>query len=93
MKPKLYVETTIVGHLTGKISRDVITAAHQRTTRQWWKNRRHAFDLYCSEVVVDEAGTGDKEKASERLGKRIVAAIHGAGLQKGRFSLSHYLHP
>jgi hypothetical protein len=67
MKPKLYVDTTIVGNLTGPIRRDVVTAGHQRITRQWWNTRRGAFELYCSEVVLDEAGKGDKEKASERL--------------------------
>lgn len=67
MKPKLYVETTVVGYLTTRVSRDVITAAHQKITRQWWDKRRHAFALYCSEVVLDEASAGDKEEANERL--------------------------
>lgn len=67
MKPKLYVETTIVGYLTKRASRDVVTAANQKITRQWWEKRRGAFELYCSEVVVEEAGAGNKEQANERL--------------------------
>ena len=67
MKPKLYVETTVIGYLTAPTSRDVVTAAHQKITQQWWKKRRHAFDLYCSEVVLDEAGAGDEQQAKERL--------------------------
>ena len=67
MQPKLYVETTVIGYLTARSSRDVVTAAHQKITRQWWDKRRQAFDLYCSEVVLDEAGAGDKDLARERL--------------------------
>ena len=67
MKPKLYVETTIVGYLTKRVSRDMVTAAHQKITRQWWEKRRHAFELYCSELVVREASKGDEEQAKERL--------------------------
>ena len=67
MKPKLYVETTVVGYLSQRISRDVITAGHQKITRKWWATRRHAFDLYVSELVLDEAAAGDPDEASRRL--------------------------
>jgi hypothetical protein len=67
MKPKLYVETTIFGYLTSRISREVVTAGQQMTTKQWWKKRRPDFDLYCSKLVLAEAGAGDKEYAKERL--------------------------
>jgi len=73
MKPKLYLETTIVGYLTGRLSRDVVTAGQQMTTKQWWNTRRHDFNLYCSELVVGEAQAGDKAYAEERL-------VHLAGL-------------
>lgn len=67
MKPKLYVETTIIGYLAGRASRDVVTAGHQKITQQWWKKRRHAFDLYSSDVTVDEASVGEEAQARERL--------------------------
>jgi hypothetical protein len=67
MKPKLYVETTILGYLTKRTSRDVLTAAHQKITQEWWKKRRHAFDLYCSELVLKEASAGEAAQAKERL--------------------------
>ncbi len=67
MKPKLYVETTVVGYLTKRPSGDLLTAAHQKITQEWWKKRRQAFDLYCSELVHDEAGAGDQQHALERL--------------------------
>ncbi len=75
-KPKLYVETSIVGHLAAQMSRDVVTAAHQKLTWKWWDKRRHSFELHCSEVVVDEAAVGNETKVKERLahlaGMRIL---------------------
>ncbi len=64
--PKLYVETTILGYLSGRSSRDVVTAGHQKTTRLWWNRRRHQFDLYSSELVLEEISAGDEEEAEER---------------------------
>lgn len=67
MKPRLYVETTIPSYLTSRPSRDLIIAAHQQITREWWEKRRHAFQLYISQLVVDEASAGDPAAARERL--------------------------
>lgn len=42
-------------------------AAHQEATRQWWDEERHHFDLFVSEVVIEEAAAGDPEAAQRRL--------------------------
>lgn len=67
MKPTIYLETTIVSYLTARLSRDLVTAAHQQITHEWWANRRGDFDLYVSQLVVQEAGAGDKLMAMRRL--------------------------
>src|SRR5919106_3975937 len=67
MKPKVYLETTIPSYLTARPSRDLVTAAHQQITREWWDTRCHAFDLFVSQMVIDEASTGDPEAAARRL--------------------------
>ncbi len=67
MKAKVYVETSVVGYLTARRSRDLIVVVHQTVTRRWWR-RRKRFDLYCSQVVLREAGAGDAEAARRRLG-------------------------
>ena len=67
MKPKVYLETTIPSYLTARPSRDLVTAAHQRITHEWWDIRRHAFDLLVSQMVLDEARAGDQEAATRRL--------------------------
>jgi predicted nucleic acid-binding protein len=64
---KVYVETSIVSYLTARSSRNLIAAAWQKETLDWWDLQRNRFELYISEVVVEEAGRGDKSAASRRL--------------------------
>jgi hypothetical protein len=66
MKPTVYVETTIPSYLTAWASRDLIRAAHQQITREWWA-RRERFDLYSSRLVVQECQAGDAQAAADRL--------------------------
>ncbi|MFY9823631.1 MAG: type II toxin-antitoxin system VapC family toxin [Thermoanaerobaculia bacterium] len=66
-KPRVYVETTIISYLTARLSRNLVTAAHQQLTQQWWSDRRKDFDLFASEAVVKEAGGGDETMADLRL--------------------------
>ena len=67
MKQRVYLETTIVSYLTARPSRDLILAAHQEVTRQWWEGQREQFRLYVSQFVLDEAGDGDPAAAAVRL--------------------------
>jgi hypothetical protein len=54
MKPKVYLETTIPSYLMARPSRDLVTAAHQQITREWWDTRREDFDLFITQMVIDE---------------------------------------
>jgi hypothetical protein len=67
MKKKTYIETSIISYLTAWPSHDLIVAAHQKITDEWWKNHRSSFQLHISEIVLDEAGLGDPEAAAKRL--------------------------
>ena len=67
MRKRVYVETTIVSYLTARPSVNLIIAAHQEITRQWWQQRRRAYDLFVSQFVVREAGKGDAAAADARL--------------------------
>lgn len=71
MKAKVYLETTIVSYLTAEPTRDVVQAAHQQLTREWW-DCRGRFDLFVSQSVITEAGGGNPEAARRRL-----AALEG----------------
>ena len=67
MKPTAYVETTVVSYLTARPSRDIVIAAYQEITREWWREAPDRFQLMASELVVAEAGAGDPEAARARL--------------------------
>ena len=66
MNPKTYIETSIVSYLTAWPSRDIVRAAHQQVTRDWWATHG-SFDLFTSQFVLDEAAAGDEGAASGRL--------------------------
>src|SRR5438046_2773906 len=67
MKSRIYLETSVVSYLVGRLSRDVIVLANQELTRDWWASRRQYYELYVSEVVLREAALGDVDLASQRL--------------------------
>ena len=63
----VYIETTVVSYLAARPSRDLLVAAHQQATHDWWRGRRHLFECYVSQVVLDEASLGDAEAAPGRM--------------------------
>ena len=67
MKGRVYLETTIPSYLTAWPSRDLIQAAHQQLTREWWEKRREQFELFISQVVLRECQAGDPTAAAARL--------------------------
>lgn len=67
MKKQVYVETSVVSYLTARQSRDLVRAARQEVTLEWFDRRRKEFDLYISALVLQEAGQGDREAARKRL--------------------------
>jgi len=67
MQPSVYLETSIIGYLTSRPSRDLITAANQQMTREWWDDHRQGFEVFVSQFVLDECGAGDTEAAQERM--------------------------
>lgn len=67
MTHTVYLETSIISYLTARPSRDLVTAARQELTREWWELRRAAFDIYVSAAVIAEVRAGDSEAATRRL--------------------------
>ena len=66
-RPRLYLETSVISYLTGRLSRDLITVGRQELTREWWDRERQRFDLFISEFVLAEAAEGDANAAQHRL--------------------------
>jgi len=66
VKSRVYIESTIISYLTAVPSRDLVRAALQQLTRDWWATRGQ-YDLYISQFVIDEVSGGDPTTATERL--------------------------
>ncbi|MDE0003996.1 MAG: type II toxin-antitoxin system VapC family toxin [Rhodospirillaceae bacterium] len=67
MRPTAYIETSVLGYLTARPSRDMVAAAYQEITREWWLYAPQQFNLMASELVVAEAKAGDPGAARARL--------------------------
>lgn len=67
MKPMVYIETSVISYLTARPSRDLIVAAHQQITHEWWNTRLGEYEPVVSQLVWDEVGQGDAAAAAKRL--------------------------
>ena len=69
MQSSIYIETSVIGYLTSKPSRDLIVAAHQQITSDWWENALRHYNAYISSIVLEEISRGDINMAQLRLEK------------------------
>ena len=65
--PTVYIETSIVSYLRQRPSAQIVMAARQLLTHQWWNDERGKYELVTSQYVIDEASEGDPVLAAERL--------------------------
>ena len=63
---KVYIETSVISYLTARPSRDILVAANQQVTQEWWQDRREKFELYVSQLVEQEISSGDAEAVVKR---------------------------
>jgi len=45
----VYLETTFISYLVARPSRDLLVAAHQQATEEWWTARRGEFECCISQ--------------------------------------------
>ena len=74
MKPRVYVETSVVSYLTARLSRDIVVLGNQVVTREWWASVADRFEPVASELVLEEASEGDPRAAAERLA--VLESMH-----------------
>ena len=67
MRPKLYLETSVISYLAARPSKDVVLAGQQASTHRWWKEKRRNYDIFASKLVWQEAGKGNDAAAERRL--------------------------
>ncbi|MCF7837917.1 MAG: type II toxin-antitoxin system VapC family toxin [Candidatus Marinimicrobia bacterium] len=73
MKARIYIETSVISNLCARPSRDLIVAANQEITREWWERDRGRYDCYVSALVLDEASSGDVCAAAKR--RAVIAEL------------------
>ena len=67
MTKTIYIETSIIGYLTARPSKNLIVAANAEITRDWWDTQRNSFTIYISQLVLQEAAKGDPEMVNKRI--------------------------
>ena len=64
---RIYIESTIPSYVVARPARDLLQAARQQTSKDWWELKRHQHELFTSQIVLDEISSGEKEMAKLRL--------------------------
>ena len=67
LRPRTYLESSVISYLAARPSRDIVATAHQQLTRVWWERKRENFDLYVSAEVLNEIRRGDPSASRLRL--------------------------
>ena len=66
IKPKVYIETTVIGYLVARSNSDVPVTERQQTSRQLWEEYSDNFEFLVSDIVISEAIGDDPEAAQRR---------------------------
>ncbi len=85
-KQRIYLETTIISYLAARPSRDLVTAAHQQVTVDWWRDRRPLFEVFISGLVLEELRRGDADAADRRKSIIEGSAVLGFDEHVGRLA-------
>jgi len=64
---RIYIESTIPSYVVARPARDLLQAARQQLTRDWWDLQREKHELFTSQVVLDEIADGERAMAARRL--------------------------
>jgi predicted nucleic acid-binding protein len=64
---RIYIESTIPSYVVARPARDLLQAARQQLTHDWWDLKREQHELFTSQVVLDEIAFGEKQMAARRL--------------------------
>ncbi|MEO0413992.1 MAG: type II toxin-antitoxin system VapC family toxin [Verrucomicrobiota bacterium] len=63
----VYIETTIPSLYTGRPSSQLVEAARQQLTHNWWDLERDNYQIVTSQTVIDECARGEKLMADKRV--------------------------
>jgi hypothetical protein len=75
VKPRVYVETSIVSYLGARPSRHSETSRRQDAARHWWDQERQKYELVAADIVRVEATRGDPAAVERRLAVLAEVAL------------------
>ena len=64
---RIYIESTIPSYVVARPARDLLQAARQQLTRDWWDFESEKHELFTSQLALDEIAFGETEMANRRL--------------------------
>ena len=67
IKPRVYIESTVISYLVARSSDNPILASRQRASQQLWENYADKFEFVISDIVSNEVRLGDTNAAQRRL--------------------------
>ena len=87
----VYIESSVISYITARPSRDVVTSARQAITIEWWETYKDSFEVFISELVLEEIGSVDLQASSNRLAivdniPVLVATVNAMALAKALIS-------
>ena len=66
-KPTVYIESTVISYYANQRSKNLIVAAYQEITADWWENELNKFQPCISQFTIEEISRGDSVAAKKRL--------------------------
>ena len=63
---RIYLESTIPSYVVARPARDIIQAARQQLSRDWWELQREKHELFISQIVLDEIAFGEEAMAQRQ---------------------------
>ena len=73
IKPKLYLETTVISYLVARPSNEASLAYRQQVTQRLWEEYANVYEFVISDIVISEILRGDAVAAQRRF--NVVANL------------------
>ncbi|MBI3876931.1 MAG: hypothetical protein HY300_13425 [Verrucomicrobia bacterium] len=83
---RIYIESTIPSYVVARPARDLLQAARQQMTKDWWDLKRLNHELFTSQIVLDEIAEGERTMAGRRL--KVMSGIPVLDLTNGAAALT-----
>lgn len=87
-RPTVYLDSTIPSYLVTE-RKDALAHAWHLVTVDWWQNERSRYDLFISDVVLDEIGSGGHENLIS-LRRQAIEGLPGLGLTTAVYKAAQY---